>query len=391
MNFFISWTWQNLGEALFNPKAEGIDSKIKAVKQRLPVPVFWLLGKTQSGKTSIIRALTGNDAAEIGNGFQPCTRHSNFYDFPSASHPIIRFLDTRGLGESTYNPTEDLTWCAHQAHLLIVVMRALDMNQAQVVDAVKTVHAQHPKWPIIVAQTALHEAYPAGTDHTLPYPYAQAPIPPQAPYALTQALLYQRDWFKGMPVHFIPLDFTLPEDGFQPVNYGLEALWDGIEAALPKTLIGLLRDSGTHQDLWDFHARKSHPHLIGYALVNIGMGALPIAGLPLVIAVQAKLFHSIASIYGLALTRRLYGEFSALLGSGVGMGLLGRELLKLIPVYGWAVSGVYSGAVTYALGRAFCLYLNGVKRGALPSHEALLQAYENAFADARHLLKNRGA
>lgn len=391
MNFFNRWTWKKLGEALFNPKASGIDDKISEAKQRLPIPVFWLLGKTQSGKTSVIRALTGSDNAEIGNGFQPCTRSSRFYDFPSASHPMIRFLDTRGLGEASYDPAEDLAWCAGQAHLLIVVMRALDMNQADVVSAVKHIHAQHPKWPVIVVQTALHEAYPVGDGHSQPYPYAQSPFPSPVPLQLAQALLYQRDWFKGLPSRFVPVDFTLPEDGFEPAHYGLEALWDNIEAALPKTVIGLLRGSSQHQDLLDFHARKANPHLIGYALANVGMGAVPIAGLPLVLAVQAKLFHSIASIYGLPLTRRLYGEFSALFGSSVGMGLLGRELLKLIPVYGWAVAGVYSGAVTYALGRAFCLYLHGVKRGALPDHAALMKAYEQAFADARQILKNREA
>ena len=64
MNIIGSWTWKGLGDALFSPKATGIESKINEVKQRLPIPVFWLLGKTQSGKTSLIRALTGSDAAE---------------------------------------------------------------------------------------------------------------------------------------------------------------------------------------------------------------------------------------------------------------------------------------------------------------------------------------
>lgn len=63
-----TWTWKGLGNALFNPKADGIEAKIEEVKQRLPIPVFWLLGKTQSGKTSLIRALTGSNSAEIGNG-----------------------------------------------------------------------------------------------------------------------------------------------------------------------------------------------------------------------------------------------------------------------------------------------------------------------------------
>ncbi|MCF8008028.1 MAG: 50S ribosome-binding GTPase, partial [Methylovulum sp.] len=118
MTIFRNWTWQGLGDALFSPKANGLDSKISEVQQRLPPPVFWLLGKTQAGKTSLIHALTGDDSAIIGNGFQACTQRSHFYDFPSVSHPILRFLDTRGLGESAYDPAEDLAWCAHQAQLL---------------------------------------------------------------------------------------------------------------------------------------------------------------------------------------------------------------------------------------------------------------------------------
>ena len=390
MNIISNWTWKGLGYALFSPKAQDMDAKIHEVKQRLPIPVFWLLGKAQSGKTSLIRAMTRDDGVEIGNGFQACTKRSRFYDFPSASHPMLRFLDTRGLGETAYNPSEDLAWCAKQAHLLIVVMRALDMNQVEVVDAVFAIHNQHPDWPIIVAQTTLHEGYAAiNTEHILPYPYQKSPLPPQVPHALAQVLLHQRDWFKTLPVHFVPIDFTLPEDGFEPVDYGLSALWDTIEAVLPAGVIGLLRGTEQHKELLDFHAQQSHPHLIGYAVLNVGMGAIPLAGLPLVLAVQAKLFHSIASIYGLELTSRLFAEFTTLIGTGVGIGLLGRELLKLVPVYGWAVAGAYSGAMTYALGKAFCLYLHGVKRGALPDQASLKQTYNEAFSHARQFLKPR--
>lgn len=390
MNIIGTWTWKKLGNALFNPKVKDIDAKINAVKQRLPIPVFWLLGKAQSGKTSIIRALTGDDAVEIGNGFQACTKRSRFYDFPSASHPMLRFLDTRGLGETAYNPGEDLTWCANQAHLLIVVLRALDMNQAEVLEAVFAIHKQHPSWPILVVQTTLHEGYGTiNTEHIQPYPYQEIPFPPQVPHALAQVLLHQRDWFKGLKVHFVPVDFTLPEDGYEPNDYGLIALWDAIETVLPLGVIGLLRGTEQHKELLDFHAREAHPHLIGYALLNVCMGAIPLAGLPLVLGVQAKLFHSIASIYDLELTRRLYAEFTTLIGTGVGMGLLGREMLKLIPVYGWAVAGVYSGAMTYALGKAFCVYLYGVKRGAMPDQESLKQTYNEAFNHARQFLKGR--
>jgi len=31
--------------------------------------------------------------------------------------------------------------------------------------------------------------------------------------------------FKGIDAQFVPVDLTLPEDAYQPLNYGLEAFW----------------------------------------------------------------------------------------------------------------------------------------------------------------------
>ncbi|MCB1822073.1 MAG: 50S ribosome-binding GTPase, partial [Candidatus Competibacteraceae bacterium] len=92
--------WSRLREALLNPRIdpEKLEKALRAARARQPLPVVWLLGKAQAGKTSIIHALTGSPTAEIGDGFQPCTRTARFYDFP-AEVPVVRFLDTRGLGE----------------------------------------------------------------------------------------------------------------------------------------------------------------------------------------------------------------------------------------------------------------------------------------------------
>ena len=66
-----------------------LDEQLEKLRQRTPVPVFWLFGKTQSGKTSIIKYMTGADHAEIGKGFQPCTRFSRKYQFPSPEAPLL--------------------------------------------------------------------------------------------------------------------------------------------------------------------------------------------------------------------------------------------------------------------------------------------------------------
>src|ERR1700683_3460178 len=89
-------------------KDEELQKQLEDLRAKTPVPVFWLYGKTQSGKTSIIKFLTGADEAEIGQGFKPCTRYSRQYQFPTAEAPLLTFLDTRGVDEPGYDPAEDL-------------------------------------------------------------------------------------------------------------------------------------------------------------------------------------------------------------------------------------------------------------------------------------------
>src|SRR5947209_13471976 len=100
--------------------------RLEELRHRTPVPVFWLYGKTQSGKTSLVKFLTGADDAEIGHGFKPCTRFSRLYEFPNADAPLVTFLDTHGVDEPGYDPTEDIESFGRSAHLTIVTVKALD-------------------------------------------------------------------------------------------------------------------------------------------------------------------------------------------------------------------------------------------------------------------------
>jgi 50S ribosomal subunit-associated GTPase HflX len=96
---------QNLKAVLLPDRDEQADEEI-AERARAFAPVVWFLGKVQSGKTSIIRVMTGCSAAEVGNGFKACTKTARVFDFPQEA-PLIRFLDTRGVGETGYDPTRD--------------------------------------------------------------------------------------------------------------------------------------------------------------------------------------------------------------------------------------------------------------------------------------------
>lgn len=374
---------------------DALKEQLEEIRRRLPPPVIWLLGKTQSGKSSIIRVLTGSSAAEIGNGFKPCTQTAMLFDFPDPETSFVRFLDTRGLSESGYDPTDDMNWCERQAHLLIVVMRAMDHQQDAVVAAVKQIHKTHPQWPIIVVQTSLHEGYPNRTmEHVLPYPFNAGKMAAPVPADLRCSLLKQREYFPRMRAHFVAIDFTLPEDGYSPADYGVDALWSAIEEALPRGLKAMLEQNRQAGDSDSFYRQATHPHIVSYS-ISAGMAAaipLPTASLATVMAIQAKLFHSIANVYGLPLTKQTLSEIISAVGISVLAGMGGRELLKLVPVYGQSValgvSGIYTTAITYALGKTLCFYFAQTKQRKALSPESLRDVFKAEFARGRLLLRN---
>src|SRR5262245_13385271 len=97
-------TWKQAWHAvrgLWKPRTAVVDlePQLAELRAHVPAPVFWLFGKTQSGKTSVVRYLTGAEDAAIGNGFRPCTRTSRIYPFPTEEAPVLTFLDTRGVDE----------------------------------------------------------------------------------------------------------------------------------------------------------------------------------------------------------------------------------------------------------------------------------------------------
>src|ERR1700732_2851952 len=113
---------------LFSREAReaGLKKRLDKLRAEVPVPVFWLIGKTQTGKTSIIKYLTGAEDAEIGEGFKPCTRFSRQYHFPTVDAPLLTFLDTRGMDEPGYDPQEDLAKFSNMAHVVVLTVKVLD-------------------------------------------------------------------------------------------------------------------------------------------------------------------------------------------------------------------------------------------------------------------------
>ncbi len=88
----------------------------------------------------------------------------------------------------------------------------------------------------------------------------------------------------------------------------------------------------------------------------VGIEPIPIIDLPLQVALQWKVILQVAAIYGRPGLDVRSKEMASTVGLSVVMRLVTQQLVKLVPVIGWALSGLLSGVSTLLLGHAFLRY-----------------------------------
>jgi uncharacterized protein (DUF697 family) len=374
------------GRAADEVRARALDS----------APIIWMLGKVQSGKSSIVQRLTGATEAEVGEGFRPMTRTARIFDFPPEA-PVLRFLDTRGLGEIDYDPAEDLTACEAKAQLLLVVARAGDPAQDAVLEAVRAIRARHSGWPVVVAQTWLHALYQHPPSHPMPYPFTDGTGNPRIPDPLARAIAHQRTLFAGLkgngPVLFVPLDFTRPDDGLPPADYGLEALLAALFEALPHAVMA--RIDALRADQGNRTAAEARSTILGHAVAAGAADALPIVAIAAVPAVQGAMLRTLGFRFGVAWSRADIASLLGALGTVAlvrqGIGFAVKQGVKLVPVYGQTAGAVAASlssfAFTYGLGYAACVYLKARQAGGSASDQEIKDAYRTALAQAFEIFK----
>ncbi|MCE9531302.1 MAG: DUF697 domain-containing protein [Planctomycetes bacterium] len=359
--------------------------RLAEARRRTPVPVLWLFGKTQSGKSSIVKFLTGATEAEIGTGFRPCTRFSRTYDFPTAEAPILSFLDTRGLDEPGYEPDEDIAKFDDTAHLVLVTVKVTDHALENLARNLVEIRQAKPSRPVILALTCLHEAYPR-RQHPVDYPFKDGLYPTTEPEELRRTISEHATRFKELVDVIVPIDLTKPEEGFDQPNYGGDVLkqtiLDRLPSAYRQTLLTLDQITG---ELGDAAIQRAMPTIMGYSTLAGTVGAIPIPFIDLFIlpGIQIKMVTELAKLYGQPLTGQRFVEVATTLGLGMIARQAAREVTKLIPFVGAAAGAALAGASTYALGRAFCFYYQHVHEGHVPDPALLKQYFEKELADAQ--------
>lgn len=347
-------------------KILGLGAELELPEQKeLPLPTLWLLGNTGAGKSSLVQALTGE--AEVGSGFAPCTRTANAFDFP-AGHPVLRFLDTRGLGEAGYDPGEDLATAEKGSHAVLVVMRLDDPAQGAVADALRRVRARRPKVPVLVVHT--------GAD-LVAEPGMQARARGQA-----QALI------EGAAGAALPsVTLALPADAKAS---GMDDLRARLGEMLPELTLLLMRERDWSEEAQRF--TKLRPTVLWFAGAAGASDAAPLVGTVSVPALQGAMLHALARRHGLEWTGARIALFASAMGTGAIVHFAASHMLrqgvKLVPVYGQtlgaAAAAAASFAATYALGRAASAWLYRTSRGETLDSEDLRHLYDEAFRKARH-------
>ncbi len=381
---------------------------LEQIRQALPTTEAILVGKPQTGKSSIVRGLTGVSAEIIGQGYRPHTEHTQRYNFPADALPLLIFTDTVGLGDGTQqqseviqellgelqaatdDPTADLPDNESAAKVIIFTVKVTDFATHTLQAIAQQIREQQPNVPCILALTCLHELYPTAQANHPTYP-------PDITEVQRAAAQIQAD-FKGLYNRVILLDFTLEEDGFNPVFYGLDALLEALSALLPhaesQAIAQLLdqrvaEDSQVIDQLSNLYRDAARRYILPFSLMAGTLAAvpLPFATMPVLTAVQITMVGLLGQLYGQTVKPAQAGGLVSAIAGGFLAQVIGRELVKFIPVFGSVVAASWATAYTWALGEAACVYFGDLMGGRKPDADRIQAVMRESFAAAQARFK----
>lgn len=379
------------------------------LRSELPTTEVWLVGKPQTGKSSIVRALTGVGAEIVGQGFRPHTAHTQRYSYPTADVPLLSFTDTVGLGESQAETEAVIAELQQQlqlpvqspaepgkdqaspagmhrpaAKILVLTIRAGDFATDSLQQVIRALRQAYPHIPCLLAITCLHQVYPPGADHPV--------YPPQFPELERVVAAIKAD-FQDWVDRIVLIDFTLETDGYNPVFYGQSAFVEQLSELLPESEARLINQllatdmAGT--ELGNLYREAGRRYILPFALMAGTLAAvpLPFATMPALTALQATLVGLLGRLYGQTLTPSQAGGLVSTIAGGFLAQVIGQQLVKFIPIWGSVVAASWAAAYTWALGETACIYFGDLMGGKTPNPDALKTMMRKTFAEAQTRFK----
>ncbi len=378
----------------FSVSEEQIAEILEKVRAELPTTEALLIGKPQAGKSSIVRGLTRVSAEIVGQGFRPHTQHTQRYSYPTDDLPLLIFTDTVGLGDPTQDTAtliqellDELEQENRQARVLVLTLKINDFATDTLRQIAQQIRQKHPEVPCLLAVTCLHEVYPAEAMDHPPYPPEFADL--QRAFATIQQT------FTELYDRAVMIDFTLEEDGFNPVFYGLEELVNALADLLPEAeanAIYQLLDTDVGQQLGNLYRDAGRRYILPFAIMAATLAAvpLPFATMPVLTALQVSMVGLLGQLYRQTLTPSQAGGIVSAIAGGFLAQAIGRELIKFIPGFGSVIAASWAFAYTWALGETACVYFGDLMGGKKPDSKRIQAAMKEAFEAGKERFKRKG-
>jgi uncharacterized protein (DUF697 family)/predicted GTPase len=370
---------------------------LASVRSQLPTTEALLIGKPQTGKSSIVRGITGVSAEIVGQGFRPHTQSTQRYAYPSSELPLLIFTDTVGLGDIDRDTnsliqelTTDLDTETSRPHIIILTVKINDFAIDTLRQIARELRQKYPQIPCLLAVTCLHEVYPREQiDH---------PEEPTGIESVDRSFTAIQETFVGLFDRAVLIDFTLPEDGFTPEFYGLETMRSTLADLLPEAesrAISQLLDVGKSplasegDKLGNIYRDVARRYILPCSIAAATVAAIPLpfADLPVLTAIQVSMVGLIGKLYGQTLTPSQAGGVVSAIAGGFVAQLVARQLIKFIPGFGSIISASWAAAYTVALGEGACVYFGDLMGGKNPDPQQIQSVMAEAFTSAKDRFK----